>query len=294
MSFRCRWAWLLLALLWAAPARSQIMHLDPMPFFTPADSTSRLALVVDFEHALDTKWDWAVNRILLTAVLPAGDDATFFLRLPHVTFDTGETPVGVRWPWVLGPDGQDGWPGEKRLSGLGKIELGVTGPLVAPLLRGVDYGLSVGLPSGSDRLYPVSAQSIPFRIELRKPVVLGGGLQAGLQAGYLMHMDSGRDYLDSLAFPSGYRFGASLAGYGGPGARWELTWDYRNESSRESQLVGVQGWLPWTADGSLGVKVAREIAGTLDRHAEWRFGLSWRIDSPRYRQGREVKPERVD
>jgi len=277
-------------ILGAVPARAQLMHLDPLPFFTPADSTSRLALVVDLDRFTDRKFDWNLNRIMLTAVIPAGDDAAFFLRLPHQTFDRGETSVRSRWPWAMGPDGQDGWPNESRTSGFGKLEIGVTGPVVLPVLRGMDFGLALGLPSGSDRVYPFSSQSIPLRLQLRKPVVLRAGLQAGFKAGYLVHLDSGKDFLDATAFPSGYQLGASLAGYGGRGSSWHLTWDYRNEDGRKSQLVGVQGWIPWTDDGALGLKVAREIQGTLDGPAEWYFTLSWRFDSPKYRQGLEEKP----
>ena len=285
---------ILVTMFYAAPVGAQLLHMDPLPFFTPADSTSRLALTVDVDRFVDTKTDWTLNRLMLTAVLPAGDDGTFFLRLPYLTFDTGEIPVGSRWPWVLGPEGGEGWPNEKRISSFGKIEIGVTGPLVLPLLRGVDYGLALGLPSGVDRLYPFSATSIPFRVQLRKPVVLGGGLQAGFMAGYLIHMDSGKEFLDAYAFPSGYQLGASLARYGRPGSRWHLTWDYRNEDGRKSQLVGVQGWVPWTDDGSVGFKVSREIQGTLDRGAEWLFTLSWRLDSPKYRQGQVEKPKEED
>ncbi len=276
---------LLFTLLAPAAVHAQLMHLDPMPHSAPADSTSRLALAVDLDRFSDRKFDWTASRILLTAVLPAGDAATFFLRLPHQTFGSGETPLASRWPWVLGPDGQAGWPGESRVSGFGKLEIGVTGPLVLPLVRGVDFGLALGLPSGSDRVYPFSSQSIPFRLQMRKPVVLRGDLQAGLQAGYLVHMDSGRDFLDSLAFPSGYQLGASLAQYRGRGSAWHLTWDYRNEDGRKSQLVGVQRWMSWTDDGSVGLKVAREVQGSLDRSAEWRFTVAWRFDSPKYRPG---------
>ncbi len=285
---------LLAAALFATPARAQLMHMDPIPFFTPADSTSRLALIVDVDRFSDAKFGWTMNRLLLTAVLPAGDDGTFFLRLPYLTFDSGDVWLGSRWPWVLGPDGRDGWPYEKRISSFGKIEVGVTGPLVLPVVRGIDYGLALGLPTGTDRVYPFSSQSLPFRIHLRKPVVLKGGLQAGLMVGYLAHMDSGKDFLDPFAFPSGYQFGASLASYGRRGSRWQLTWDYRKEGNRQSQLVGVQGWLPWTADGALGLKVSREIQGTLDRPAEWYFTVSWRLDSPKYRQGLEEKPTVAD
>ena len=55
--------------------------------------------------------------------------------------------------------------------------------------------------------------------------------------------------------------------------------------------MGVQGWVPWTADGSVGLKIARELQGSLDRPADWYFSLSWRFDSPKYRQGLEEKPE---
>jgi hypothetical protein len=275
------------AAFFVQPAAAQLLHLDPLPFVTPADSTSRLALVVDLDRFEDPRLDWSLNRLLLTAVLPAGQHGIFFLRLPHVSFDTGETPLGSRWAWALGPDGQGGWPNEQRVSSLGKLEIGSCGPLRLPLLRQVDYGVALGLPTGSDRVFPYSAQSIPFRIQLRKPVSLGGGRLAHLRAGYLVHMDSGKEYLAAEDFPSGYQLGAALAAYGARGRQWELGWDYRQEGGRESQLVGVQGWLPWTADGAVGLKVAREIAGTLDRPAAWYFTLSWRLDSARYRPGNE-------
>jgi hypothetical protein len=288
---------LILLCLLCHSADAQMLHLDPIPYTTPADSTSRLALVVDVDRFDEAKFGWSLNRILLTAVLPAGEVGTFFLRLSHLTFNTGDISVSNRWPWVLGEvhrEAQDGWPNETRLNGFGKIELGVTGPAVLPLIRGVDYGLALGLPTGSDRLYPFSAQSIPFRIGLRKPIVIGAGFQAGVSAGYLIHADSGGEDWDATAFPSGHNFGASLARYGRRGSRWQLTWDLRNDSGRRSQLVGAQGWVPWTDDGSVGLKISREIQGSLDRPAEWYFTISFRFDSPKYRPGNEIKPTLVD
>ena len=285
--------WLIVAVLvvgWSGSVQAQLMHLDPLPFFTPADSTSRLALVVDAQRFADEKFDWQTNRLLLTAILPAGDDAAFFLRMSHLTFDTGGLSLESRWPWVLGDDVPDGWPDEDRLSGFGKIEVGVTGPVVLPWLRGTDYGLALGLPTSTDRLYPLSSRSIPFRIQLRKPLVLAGGLQAGLLAGYLLHVDSGGQELDPFAFPSGFQLGASLAGFGARGRHWQLSWDFRDEQARRSHLVGLQGWLPWGETGSVGVKIGHEIQGSLDRPAQWYFSFSWRLDSPRYRQGLSAKP----
>ena len=39
MTSRLRPVVLALVLLGAGPARAQMLHLDPLPFFTPADST---------------------------------------------------------------------------------------------------------------------------------------------------------------------------------------------------------------------------------------------------------------
>jgi len=284
----------LVASIAPAPAQAQLLHLDPLPFFTPADSTSRLALVVDVDRFADAKFNWSLNRILLTAVLPAGDSGAFFLRLPHLTFDTGETPVSARWPWALAPEVEPGWPNEKRISSFGKIEVGVTGPMRLPALGGVDYGLALGLPTGSDRVFPFAAQSIPMRVQLRKPLKIRAGLQAGLQAGCLVHLDSGKDFWDPFVFPNGYQLGATLAGYGRRGSRWQLSWDYRNEDRRKSQLVGMQTWLPWSADGAVGLKISREIQGSLDRPAEWYFTLSWRLDSPKYRSSANANANSAD
>lgn len=265
-------------------ASAQLMHLDAIPWFTPADSTSRLALVVEANRFHDDKFDWKLNRILLTVVLPAGDDGTFFLRLPHMTFDTGSVTVPKRWPWIIGEAGQDGWPHEKRISSFGQIEVGVTGPVGLPLVGGVDYGLALGLPTGTDRLYPFSSMSLPLRLELKKIVPLARTTHLGLVAGYLANMASGRDYLNEEAFPNGIHLGASLDFYKGRGARFGLSYDYQNRDSRRSQLAGVQGWLPWGSDGSFGLKIVRELQGTLDRPAAWYFTLGWRLDSAGHRQ----------
>jgi hypothetical protein len=259
------------------------MHLDAIPWFTKADSTSRLALVVEVSRFHDPKFDWNLNRILLTTILPAGDDASFFLRLPHMTFDTGNVSVAQRWPWVIGEETAKGWPHEKRTSSFGQIEVGITGPVSLPLTGWVDYGLAFGLPTGSDKVYPFSSTSLPLRIELRKNIPLGDKSYLGLVAGYLSNMDSGKDDLASAAFPSGVHLGAAWDFYRGRGSRIGLTYDYQNRESRRSQLAGAQWWLPWGNDGSLGFKLAAELQGTLDRPAAWYFTLAWRLDSARYR-----------
>ncbi len=50
-------------------------------------------------------------------------------------------------------------------------------------------------------------------------------------------------------------------------------------------FVGLQWWLPWKADGSVGLQVIKEFAGSEHRPASWYFTLAWRFDSPRFRPG---------
>jgi hypothetical protein len=274
---------LLGGILASSPARAQLPHLDPIPWYAPADSTSRLALVADLDRFHDPKFSWNLNRILLTAILPAGDDGVFFLRISHLTFDTAEVPVRSRWPWVIGEDAGPQWPGEQRVASFGRIEVGATAPIKLPLVSRVDYGLALGLPTGSDRVYPWSSTSLPFRLELRKNYALKGRTRLGLTGGYLAHLASGRDNLDDAAFPSGWHIGAQLDFFKGRAGRLGLAYDFHDRQNRRSQIAALQVWLPWSADGAVGFRAARELQGTLDRPAAWYFTFSVRLDSPRYR-----------
>lgn|GEM_PF-1448870 len=275
----------LTCLLLPASASAQLLHLDPMPWFAPADSTSRLALVLDLDYFVDPKYDWSANRILVTAVLPAGKRAAFFVRMPHVTFDTGNVPVLSRWPWIRGEEADYGWPYQKRIVSFGQPEIGATGPTGLPLMDKWRYAVAVGLPAGTDKLYPFSSVSLPWRLQLRRDFGLGARTVAGVTLGYLMNIGSSRTALDDDAFPNGFHLGANFDWYRRRGSRFALAWDYQDRNGRRSQLVGVQAWFPWTESGSMGLKVSRELQGSLDRPAAWYFTVSWRFDSSRYRPG---------
>jgi hypothetical protein len=274
----------------ASPVRAQLPHLDPIPWHTPADSTSRLAMVVDLQRTTDDHTGWNSNRILLTAILPAGDRGTFFLRIPHVTFDTGGLSLRGRWPWVLGEAAEGDWPGEDRPSSFGQMEVGVTGPLRLPLVGLSDYAIALGVPMGSDRVYPFSSTSIPLRLAYRKPVDLGGRRRLDLKGVYLKHMGSGKDFLDDSAFPGGWLLGASFDWYRGEGGRFGVAYDFQDREGRLSQIVAARLWFPWAQRSAIGLEVARELAGTLDRPAAWTFTVTWRLNSARYRSGHEVPP----
>ena len=280
---------LLLAGFFQPPAaRSQLTYLDDIPWFAEADSTSRLAFVAEVNRFEDAKYDWSVSRLHVCAVLPAGDHSVFFLRMSHLSFDTGGLLPVERWPWIRGQEENFQWSPEKTISSFGQPEVGATGPVAIPGFTGWHYGLALGLPVGTDRLYPFASVSLPLRVALRRVFSLRPGLQLGLTGGYLMNMDSGQDLLDADAFPNGWELGAVLNRYRGRGSRYALAYDLKNRDGRVSQLLGVRVWLPWTADGSVGIKVARELQGTLHGPAAWYFTLAWRFDSPGRRPGVEA------
>ncbi len=277
-------ALLLLTILMTSPLHAQMLYLDDMPFFTPADSTSRLALVTEFNRFEDHKFEWSVDRLLLTIMLPAGEEGSFFIRMPFTSFDTGGVSLFSRWPWAQGDSEDEGWPDGRRVTSLGQPEIGATGPTGMSFLPNWHYSVALGLPVGTDRLYPFGSISMPFRLEMRKIIPWGQTKQVGLTLGYLQNMNSARDFLQGeMAFPSGVHLGGILNWFRGRGSRLALTYDYHNRGGRKSQLLGVQAWAPWTDDGSVGLKVSRELQGSLDRPAAWYFTVCFRFDSNPYR-----------
>lgn len=267
-------------------ASGQLLHLDPLPFFAAADSTSRLALMVSAERHEDGKFGWSANRLLVTAVLPAGSAATFFVRMPHTTFDNGGLPLFSRWPWLEPEVTDTRWPDVNRRSSLGQPEIGLTGPMLFSALRQWDIGVALGLPAGSDHVYPFGSASIPLRVEMRRRLEWSSGLHAGLTIGLLKSMGSGKDLLDGdVAFPSGNHLGAEVGLRPGPRTRIVLSYDRHDRAGRLSQQLGLRVWLPWTEVGSVGLDFAHELQGTLDRGAAWRVGLTYRFDSPKHRIG---------
>lgn len=277
----------------AGPSFAQLLHLDEIPWQAPADSTSQLALVVGADRFFDPRFDWTVNRLLLTVVLPGGEDGIFFVRMPHLTFDSGAEPAASRWPEILGEETPANWPSSSRVKSFGQLEVGSVSRVALPGLGGLQFGTALGLPVGVDKLYPFSSTSLPLRGELRKAVPVGRRWWIQARGGYLLNMDSGKSELSSDAFASGTHLGFDLAWYRGRGSRLLLTADLAERNGRRSRLVGLQWWGGWTDDGSLGIRVAKELEDGTDRPASWYLGLAWRFDSPAHRPGAApVKPKR--
>lgn len=261
----------------------QLLYQDPLPWSTPADSTSRLALEVAADHFFDARYDWSVDRLLLTVILPGGENGRFFVRMPHVTFDSGNVSVLQRWPDIEGEDLTPGWPGSGRVNGFGQLEVGALGQWKLPVLGSTAFGAKLGLPVGSDNLYPFSSTSMPLQIELRKTLVAAGAIQAHAGAGTILNLGSGRAGLAEEAFSGGQILGLELDWYRGRGSRVTATLNRRNQENRTSLVAGLQTWFSWTPDGSLGLKAARELDGHEDRPSQWFLTVAWRFDSAKYR-----------
>jgi len=271
---------LLVALL-PTLAFAQMLHLDPVPWTAVADSTAGPALVVEVTRFEESKFDWSADRIQLTLMLPMGDRGEIFVRMPHCTVDFGSTSLLSRWPWVEGEEEAvaaiDTFWTERRVSSFGQLEVGADRWADWPLLGRTHYGAALGLPVGTDRLYPFSSVSFPLRLEVRKVLELQPGRLLFLEAGYLYNVDSGQDRLDETAFADGWRGGAVLQLGRGRTKRLLVDYHYENREGRRSQTAGLQIQLPWLVDGSWGLRADRELAGSLNRYAEWRFSLVWRF-----------------
>lgn len=267
-------------LLAAGSVRAQLPYLDPMPWFAPPDSTSRQALVADVDRFDDADTEWTVNRLNLTVTLPAGEVAAWFLRASYLRFDSGLMLPGERWPELLGEGAEPGWPGERISNGFGPIEVGATGPTGLPFLGQWRYAFALGLPTGSNRLYPFSSTSLPLRLRLRRGFPLGRAY-LWVQGGGLAHLDASGDELEDTAFPSGFNLGVEAAWYRGRGSRWTLGYDFEERDGRRSQLVTAAVWFPWRETTSWGLRVRRELEGVENRPAAWYFTLSLRFERAR-------------
>lgn len=276
----------LLLLLSALPVSAQMVQLDPMLWTAPTDSLAGPSLEIRIDRFEEPKFGWAADRLLATLRLPVSPTAGFFVRLPHATFDFGDTPLFRRWPWLEPAAEEDGttvaetgefWS-ERRVTSFGQIEIGGDRRAHWPWLGEFAYGGALGLPTGSDRLYPISSISFPIRIEARKTALAASALQLDLDAGRLIHVDSGGDTLDETAFPGGWHAGVSLRLGTARGSRLLLQFDHQDREGRLAQRATAALVLPRGERSSWTLQVDRELAGTLDRFAAWRFSVAWRLD----------------
>jgi hypothetical protein len=261
----------------ATSAVAQIPYLDPLPWSALADSVQGPALLMHYDRFDDEKYNWIGNRLGLTSLLPSGGESCLFLRAYYLALDSGQTPVLGRWPDLAGEDAA-GWPGESRTAGWVRPEFGLLSWIRMPVLGRAQWGFAVALPVGRDELYPLTAASMPVRANLRKVFAWGAwSLTAG--AGYVQHLDSGRSYLKSGAFPSGPASEAALTWHPHSLGVMALTWAGEDLEGHHSSRLGCQWWIPYRERHAMGLAVQREVAGAVDRPFATQVTLVWRWNS---------------
>ena len=287
----------------ARQAAAQIPYLDRIPWpdlmaSFPTDSTTASGAAAPINTVmigLDRFWDtdtrWSTNRLALTGLVAAGKSGQFILRTSYVSFDTAELKMLDRWPDLRGEDAEAGWPGESRVVGLGRPELGAVGRFRLPALGHWWYGLLVGLPIGRDQLYPMSAASIPIQVDLRKPFQLGAYFNLALTAGPIWHLDSSREFLDPAAFLDGGHF--SIAFQWRQNRRRSLTigFDLSSFERRTSRKLGLRYWVPIASYDAFGLSFDWEMAGTEHRASQFFLGIVWRFNQRPESQATGTEPD---
>jgi hypothetical protein len=255
-------------------AWAQVPYLDPLPGLARADTSSGRALIFQYDRFDDEATGWSADRFGLTGLVAAGLRSRFFVRAHYLSFDTGQLDLLERWPQLAG-EVPEGWPGEHRLVGWTRPDVGLLGDLRASAVGEIEYGLAVGLPIGRDELYPLTAASMPVRLFLGKWVTLSGPWRTRLGLGRIWHLDSGRDLLQPGAFPSGAILDGALSWQPATRRSATLFWHEEFLDGHRSTRAGCQIWWPYAGEHALGLCWQRELAGRVDRPFASLLTLSW-------------------
>jgi hypothetical protein len=268
----------LLILLGASGARAQIPYLDPIPWVVATAKVGQESFLVGLDRFWDSRTDWSANRLGVTGLLRAGRGGTFFLRTSYAAFDSGDLPLFTRWPAARGPEAAAAWPGEARSVGLGRPELGAVGQFHLSPLGAWWYAVGVGLPIGRDQMYPLSAASIPVRIDLRRSFRVATPLELACYGGPIWHFSSSGDALSDEAFPNGFHVAADLQWV--MGERRSLTGgaDFAAFHGRSSFRLRVRYWMPVGADDAFGVEAAWELGDREQRAFAGMLAIAWRFN----------------
>jgi hypothetical protein len=274
-------------------ASAQVHHLAEAPWQALAGDSWRRSVEMSWQQALEPDSGWRVDRLGLTILMPMGQRSLAFVRADYLRFDTGDRPVFSRWPQLLPEEGDPDWPYETIINNFGRPEFGVLLPLTLPLAGPGDLGFQVGLPIGTDRLYPQSAACIPLRADWRRIVATTRSLQVAVRLGFESTFSTIGDDLAPAAYPDGWRW-AFVAGSVQERPRgWQLAWTARElQDARNDRNLNLSGWLPLPDGHRLVLQVARAIGDRDDRSATWVYGLTWRVALPMRDEDPGVGPGR--
>ncbi|HPF35796.1 MAG TPA: hypothetical protein PLH84_10275 [Candidatus Krumholzibacteria bacterium] len=243
-----RAAALTLALLASLPAAvpAASLWLDDPPW-RELESPSAVALAADVLD--DPRTGWHVAAGTLTATLARREGRTLYARWSHLSFSQPGGRLAARWPELLSDeldaDEAESWPGEARLSGWGRPEVGAVGALALPGLGPSAYAASVWLPMAEEALYPFAARALSLRLSLRRELSVAPGILLGLEAGRILTAGLSDGVLADAAFPGGGEAGADLG------------WRRGGVLLRAGYRTGRAGQTGWRAEASLPVGPGR-------------------------------------
>jgi hypothetical protein len=265
---------------WSLLAQAQVPYLDPLPFYARSDTAAGRILVVSYDRFDDEISHWAADRVGLTGILATGRRSCLFVRAHYLAFDSGELSTLQRWP-QLADEAPSDWPGEHRMVGWTRPEVGVLAQLALPGLGETECVLAAALPVGRDELYPLSAASLPLRLLLGKSLVTAASWQAHLAAGQIIHLDSSRQWLQPEAFPSGTVLAVRCQWrpQGPRSVSVALSLQEELLGDRRSTNLGCQVWWPYGLQHAIGLSVQRELAGRAERSFGSLVTLSWRLQA---------------
>lgn len=266
----------LLVLGAAATGRAQLPPREPLPWDVLARPAERQALVLDAARFTDPDVGWRAQRLGMAAFWPRGPVGCLFLRLAWYSLDTGPATATTRWPDLVVP-GTTHAPAGETAVGWGSPEVGWLSRLPMGGLGVWQYAVAAALPLGRDELYPYASSSMPFRFQVRRPVRLGPRLAGGLMAGLVVTLDSGRDRLQSRAYP------------GGASAALDLVWRQSERGALTLVLAAESGGgasalqpsLAWRVPAGgrreLTLGLRRDLSGAADRAYTTEAWLAWTI-----------------
>jgi hypothetical protein len=251
--------------------------IDPVPLLDPFTPRSSRTLVVQLDRLSDPQTLWTAHRLGITGILPTGERSHFFVRAGYLAFFTSDLPVLARWPWLAGAESSEGWPFERRIVGFVRPELGLSGDFGLPGLGRGQFGLALALPVGRDELYPFTAASLPVQIQWSFPVRIGSALVLRLGGGLFQQFDSGKEYLQPEAFPSGYQGNATLFWQLGERRSVEVSIHNHHLDQNQSTTVALRIWLPTSGPNAFGLAWVQELAGQAGRAFATHLSLAWRV-----------------
>ncbi len=268
---------ILLAAIAASPSPAQVPRLDAAPWYAVTDSTSRGGVVFGIDRFWDDDTGWNVGRLGITVTAPFGLQSIYFVRASVMRFDTAGLPVLTRWPELRGEDADSDWPGSVSPNGLSQPELGLIAPWPLPLVGPTEAALVMGLPLGTDRLYPFSSGSWPLRLDLRRTWRHAAAWRWAAQVGAETTFDSSGDDLTPEAFPDGWRFAVEAGWLPETWRQVVARYEERRLGDRASRRAVLGAWFPLGGGNAIGLEVVRELGPRADRAATNEVSLLWRF-----------------